>query len=192
MEETQNSHQQHGWLLVLILLFFCNPKWQLPGRSVQANYAKQLTEVRFTCRHRAQNWKVVWWTGEQWGDPFSKLSSVFKKTQNNRPPPPKLQLSQLLQNFWIFILLVLLCLLLSVAAAALAGVFCLPNMAVAVLGALMTLQLRFKLRRDGEMENPLLISVESSWLIFREEGWGKGFVPSLLAGDFFFFFFPKG
>lgn len=49
-------------------------------------------------------------------------------------------------------------------------------MAVAVLGALMTPHLRLSLM-DGEMEHPLLI--------FREEGCEKGFVPSLLACDFF-------
>lgn len=38
--------KQHGWLLILIPLLFFNPKWQLPGRSVQTNYAKQLTAVR--------------------------------------------------------------------------------------------------------------------------------------------------
>lgn len=57
-------------------------------------------------------------------------------------------------------------------------------MAVAVLGALMTPQLRLS-PMDGEMEHLLLITWKGSWLIFREEGWGKEFVLSLLACDFF-------
>lgn len=60
----------------------------------------------------------------------------------------------------------------SVAAAALAGVFYLPNMAVAALGALMTLQLRFSLM-DGEKEHPLLITVERQLADLQGGGLGE-------------------
>lgn len=60
----------------------------------------------------------------------------------------------------------------SVAAAALAGVFQLPNVAVAVLGALMTPQLRLS-TMDGEMEHPLLITVERQLADLQGGGLGE-------------------